>query len=64
MCIHSSDAFANVSATFGTGTGAIHLADVACTGTEENVAFCVYDADTSDCSHNEDAGVTCTTNCE
>ena len=59
-----SDAYANVSAAFGAGTGAIHLDNVACTGTEGNVTSCVYDTDTSDCSHTEDAGVTCTVNRE
>ena len=53
-----------MSAAFGPGTGTIHYDNVACTGTEDAITTCVYDDNTNDCSHAEDAGVTCTLNCE
>ena len=58
------DAFANVSAAFGPGTGPIHYDNVACIGTEDAVTTCVFDDHTADCSHAEDAGVTCAINCK
>ena len=64
MFFLSPDAFTNISAAFGQGTGSIHLDNVACVGTEDTITDCVYDADTSDCSHARDAGVTCSANCE
>ena len=59
-----SDATAYSNAFFGRGTGIIYLDNVACTGTEVNLTSCVADYDTSDCTHSEDAGVTCQQECE
>ena len=55
-----SDAVAFSGARFGVGTGAIHLDDVGCTGSETNLTdcprspsvYCRY-------GHSEDAGVRC-----
>ena len=54
-----SDATAVSNAFYGQGSGPIHLDDVACAGTETNVLLCRYDSISSDCGHNEDAGVQC-----
>ena len=59
-----SDAVAYSSASFGIGSGPIHLDDVACTGTEDTLVNCNYDSNTADCSHFEDAGVGCSQTCE
>jgi len=55
----SPDAIAYSGAFFGTGSGPIHLDDVACTGSEAALINCTYDPSTVDCSHLEDAGVLC-----
>ena len=59
-----SDSIAYSNARYGQGTGPILLDNLACTGAEYNLTSCSYDADTSDCSHYEDAGVRCNTTCE
>ena len=42
------------------GSGAIWLDDVACTGKEQNIGRCMHDGwGNSDCEHREDAGVEC-----
>ena len=47
-------------ATFGQGTGAILLDQVACTGTETRLVDCSSNPlGVHDCTHSEDAGVTC-----
>ncbi|XP_052784322.1 uncharacterized protein LOC128220099 isoform X2 [Mya arenaria] len=40
------------------GTGPIHIKNLFCTGNENSIAECGFD-DRSECSHNEDFGVTC-----
>ena len=57
--ICSPDATAVLRAGFGRGSGPIHLDDVRCTGSEAALINCTYDPITTDCSHNEDAGVRC-----
>ena len=37
----------------------IYLDDVQCSGNEARLIDCVYDSQTSDCSHSRDAGVRC-----
>ena len=59
-----SDATAVRVAAFGAGTGPIVLDDVVCVGFEDRLADCVYDSDTSDCLHFEDAGVICRRECD
>ena len=49
---------APASARFGQGTGPIHMDNVACVGTEAQLADCVY-SPTHNCGHGEDAGVVC-----
>ena len=44
---------------FGSGVGPIYLDNVACSGSEAALHNCSYDSDASDCSHSEDAGVSC-----
>ena len=58
------DATAFSNARFGPGTGPIHLDNVACTGTETQITECLYDPDSSDCLHFEDASVSCSENCK
>ena len=45
--------------TYSQGTGPIFLDNVACSGGESRLIDCTYDDHTSDCSHIEDAGITC-----
>lgn len=59
MTISHSDATAYSNAFFGTGSGPIHLDNLACTGTEAALVNCSYDPHIADCSHYEDAGVRC-----
>ena len=37
---------------------------MACIGTETSLTDCVFDSDTSDCSHVQDAGIICSLECE
>ena len=46
---------------FGEGTGSVWLDNVRCSGIEERLVDCPRNLGTHDCSHYEDAGVTCTT---
>ena len=56
----STGAIARSGAYFGRGTGAILLDQVACTGTETRLVNCRSNPlGVHDCSHSEDAGVTC-----
>ncbi|XP_071842198.1 uncharacterized protein [Apostichopus japonicus] len=48
------------SATFGEGSGEIHLEDLSCTGDESNLLSCGH-SERDDCGHFEDAGVVCST---
>ena len=56
----STDAMAFSRAHFGAGTGTIHLDNVVCTGSENNLIDCPQSSPGS-CSgrHQEDAGVRC-----
>jgi len=47
------------SAKYGEGSGTIWMDGVNCQGDEASLRECTYDADTSDCSHSEDASVEC-----
>ncbi|XP_073670083.1 scavenger receptor cysteine-rich domain-containing group B protein-like isoform X3 [Paramisgurnus dabryanus] len=51
---------ANSKASFGQGSDPILLDDVACSGSESSIKQCKHrELGTHDCSHSEDAGVTC-----
>ena len=43
----------------GQGNLPILLNDVACNGSEPTLTSCIYDSNTADCIHSEDAGVEC-----
>ncbi|XP_069049559.1 macrophage scavenger receptor types I and II-like isoform X2 [Lepisosteus oculatus] len=50
------------SGYFGKGSGKILMDNVACTGRERSIVDCTFPGwGRNDCSHSEDAGVTCTT---
>ena len=55
-----TDAVAFSSSHFGTGTGPIHLDDVDCSGSENNLTECLHSSNVN-CTngHSEDAGVRC-----
>ena len=56
----TTGATARSSAFFGLGVGLIYLDNVGCLGTESRLIDCPHNAIGShDCSHSEDAGVTC-----
>ena len=56
----SKAAIAHSNSYFGRGTGSILLDQVACTGTETRLVNCPSNPlGVHDCSHSEDAGVTC-----
>ena len=46
-------------AQFGQGTGPISISELTCSGNEQSLLDCVYSNSTSDCIHNDDAGVQC-----
>ena len=59
MCVGHAGSIARTAAYFGRGTAPILLDNVACRGTESRLIDCTYSSHTSDCTHSEDAGVTC-----
>ena len=56
-------AIAYSRAYYGQASGSIHLDNLACTGSEGRLIDCSYDSHTADCTHSEDAGLSCST-CE
>ena len=55
-----SGAVPRTNAFYGQGTGSIHLDQVGCLGTEATLTDCPANAlGVHDCTHSEDAGVTC-----
>ena len=49
-------------ATFGRGSGPIYLDELRCLGNETTLLACAFDDWVQhDCTHDEDAGVTCLT---
>jgi len=56
--IFSKDATAYNLARYGQGSGAIHLDDVACRGSEDRLIDCTH-VSYHNCLHLEDAGVRC-----
>ena len=57
--LHNIGSVARTSAYFGQGSVPILLDDVSCRGTETRLIDCTYSSHTLDCTHREDAGVTC-----
>lgn len=53
------DGTAVSSSVFGSGTGIIHMDNILCNGTEQNLVDCSYSRDTVLDSHAEDVGVRC-----
>jgi len=55
-----TDATAHSNAAYGQNTNIIiAIDDVACTTAQSRLIDCTYDSNTADCSHSDDAGVTC-----
>ena len=55
-----TDPIAVSSASFGEGSGPIHLDDVFCVGIEQQLQECSHDGvGNQNCGHYEDAGVIC-----
>lgn len=67
MCLLISGLYMYVDSTafndayFGEGILPILLDDVSCLGSESQLLACSYDSNTADCSHSDDAGVSCQT---
>ena len=51
-------ALAHNNAYFGEGSGPIFIGRTQCSGSESSIAQCTYNTITQ-CSHSDDAGVTC-----
>ena len=58
-----SDATAYSNAYFGQGNGSVVLDDVTCVGNESRLVGCQYTAN-NDCTHSEDAGISCKAECK
>lgn len=56
---NSEGAHALINAPFDISSGPIYLDDVNCVGDESFLVNCSYDTNTTDCTHDEDAGVRC-----
>jgi len=55
-----TDATAYANAHFGQNTNIIIALDnLDCTTAQSRLIDCTYDSNTADCSHSDDAGVTC-----
>lgn len=54
-----SDVVAYVNGKFGKGKGAIYADSFGCHGNENSLTSCSYDTNTFECSHSQDAGITC-----
>lgn len=57
------DATPKLHGYFGHGCGPIFLDNVNCAGDEHDILRCPHDYHTADCTHAEDAGVTCNKTC-
>jgi len=53
----SADAMALCCASFGQGSGPVHMSSVVCSGSEPNITSCSYSATSS--GHQWDVGVQC-----
>lgn len=63
--IHSTGAQPRPKAYYGAGRGKIWLDNVQCTGNETSLDYCKHNVwGSSNCDHNEDAGVLCDTGME
>ena len=61
------DALARRGAYYGRGNGSIVMDNVGCTGRywlESKLTDCPFDTHTADCTHSQDAGVYCQTECK
>ncbi len=47
------------NAFFGQGSGPIGFTQLSCSGTEQTIADCPKEYDTSTCTHADDAGILC-----
>ena len=61
---YSSDNASSFShAFYGASSGPIHLTSVQCVGNEQSLAQCSYTNNIHECTHEEDAGVSCLGKC-
>jgi deleted-in-malignant-brain-tumors protein 1 len=59
-----SGALARLNGYFGRGSGSVFLTDVRCGGLESRLFDCqIGDLEQNDCSHYQDAGITCLAGC-
>ena len=61
MFLHFIGASLKTGAYFGSGSGAIHLDYVVCSGREYNLTDCQTGNETRQSNHSEDVGVKCQT---
>ena len=47
------------NAHFGQGTGPVHLNNIRCSGSEIRLTDCAAEQELQQCTHENDAGVTC-----
>ena len=59
VSLHFTGAIPFSNAYFGSGTGAVLIDYVACTGSEQFLANCTTGITSLSCGHDDDAGVQC-----
>ena len=55
----SENTSALINAYYGSGSGSIYLNNIQCTGDELSLSNCSFSTDIDECTHEQDAGVSC-----